>query len=565
MFAGKAAPAYHLAKLIIKLINDVGSVVNHDPDVRGRLRVEFLPNYSVTLAERLIPASDVSEQISTAGYEASGTSNMKFMMNGALTVGTRDGATIEIAEEAGEENVFLFGLTAEQVAGSRGWYDPRWHYEHEDETRAALDLIFSGHFNRDEPGLYDPIRDVLLTRRRLLHAPGRPGVVRCDAGARVRSLRGPGRMGPQGHPQRRPLREVLERPDDRGVCRVDLGSDSLSRARSWRKLTMLSLRRKTPRTPGWLALGAAWASLAMSGCSPQAGAERVPGPPVVSVVEARRMTVPIMAEPIGTTRALQEVSVRARVRGFLKEMHFEEGGDVKAGQLLFVIDEEPFKAKLAEAKARLDAAEANLKKAQDSKAREVAAAQRAVDQATLELAEVEERRELALFKRNASTVEDVQRKQALRKRDAAQVEADKASLEQAKADYDTNILAAQADVEGAKAAVLDAEIDLSYCRMSSPIDGRIGLAEVKLGNLVGPAASGGGEDYTELAVVRQLDPMGVDIQVSSRYLDRVTQLIGQGLAVRDLPARASRGTRPAASPARRRSSTTRSTRRPPPS
>jgi glycogen phosphorylase len=164
LFAGKAAPAYRLAKLIIKLINDVGSVVNHDPDVRGKLRVVFLPNYSVTLAERLIPASDVSEQISTAGYEASGTSNMKFMMNGALTVGTRDGATIEIAEEAGEENVFLFGLTAAQVAGSRGWYDPRWHYEHEAETRGALDLLFSGHFNRREPDLFGPIRETLLER-----------------------------------------------------------------------------------------------------------------------------------------------------------------------------------------------------------------------------------------------------------------------------------------------------------------------------------------------------------------------------------------------------------------
>ena len=147
-FAGKAAPAYHLAKLIIKLINNVAAAIDADPAVRGRLRVLFLPEYNVSLAERLIPASDVSEQISTAGYEASGTSNMKFMMNGALTVGTRDGATIEMAEAAGEENFFLFGLTAEQVAGSRGWYDPHWHYEHEPETRAALDLIFSGHFNR---------------------------------------------------------------------------------------------------------------------------------------------------------------------------------------------------------------------------------------------------------------------------------------------------------------------------------------------------------------------------------------------------------------------------------
>ena len=162
LFAGKAAPAYHLAKLIIKLINNVADTINADPLVRGRLKVLFLPEYNVSMAERLIPACDVSEQISTAGFEASGTGNMKFMMNGALTIGTRDGATIEMAEEAGAENFFLFGLTAQQVADSSGWYDPNWHYTHEPETRAALDLIASDHFSRREPGVFEPIRHTLL-------------------------------------------------------------------------------------------------------------------------------------------------------------------------------------------------------------------------------------------------------------------------------------------------------------------------------------------------------------------------------------------------------------------
>jgi starch phosphorylase len=162
-FAGKAAPGYRLAKLIIKFINNLADTIDNDSEVRGRIKVLFVPDYGVSLAERLIPASDISNQISTAGYEASGTSNMKFMMNGALTIGTRDGATIEMAQEAGEENFFLFGLTAQQVADSRSWYNPHWHYGNEPETRAALDLIFSNHFSPNERGIFEPLRDTLLT------------------------------------------------------------------------------------------------------------------------------------------------------------------------------------------------------------------------------------------------------------------------------------------------------------------------------------------------------------------------------------------------------------------
>jgi len=161
-FAGKAAPAYRFAKLVIKFINNLAATLDDDPAMAGRLKVVFVPDYRVSAAEYLIPASDVSEQISTAGYEASGTGNMKFMMNGALTIGTRDGATIEMAEAAGEENLFLFGLTADQVTGSEGWYSPLWHYENEPETRASLDLITCNHFSRHEPGVFTPILDALL-------------------------------------------------------------------------------------------------------------------------------------------------------------------------------------------------------------------------------------------------------------------------------------------------------------------------------------------------------------------------------------------------------------------
>jgi starch phosphorylase len=186
-FAGKAAPAYKLAKLIIKLLENIAGTIDAEPATQGRLKVHFLPEYDVSLAERLIPASDVSNQISTAGYEASGTSNMKFMMNGALTLGTRDGATIEMAQEAGEENFFLFGLTAGQVADSRAWYNPQWHYEHDAETRAALDLIRSDHFSRYEPGVFTPLLDTLLTHGdRYMHLADLTSYL--DADQRLREL-----------------------------------------------------------------------------------------------------------------------------------------------------------------------------------------------------------------------------------------------------------------------------------------------------------------------------------------------------------------------------------------
>jgi starch phosphorylase len=161
LFGGKAAPGYKMAKLIIKLINNISSVVNKDKDVKDLLKVHFLPNYRVSLAEKIFPASEISEQISTAGTEASGTGNMKFMCNGALTIGTYDGANIEIAEEAGKDNIFLFGLNAEEAKELSSHYDPLYYYSMDEEIRQALDLIESGHFNFGEPGIFDPIVSVL--------------------------------------------------------------------------------------------------------------------------------------------------------------------------------------------------------------------------------------------------------------------------------------------------------------------------------------------------------------------------------------------------------------------
>jgi len=162
IFGGKAAPGYYMAKLIIKLIHQIGGVINHDPEINNKIKVVFLPDYRVSLAEKIIPAADLSIQISTAGMEASGTGNMKFQMNGALTIGTLDGANVEMKEEIGDDNIFIFGLTTEQVDASRGHYDPRHFYNSDEEIHRAVDLIRNDFFSLTEPGIFRPIVANLL-------------------------------------------------------------------------------------------------------------------------------------------------------------------------------------------------------------------------------------------------------------------------------------------------------------------------------------------------------------------------------------------------------------------
>ncbi|MFN0137757.1 MAG: glycogen/starch/alpha-glucan family phosphorylase, partial [Phycisphaerae bacterium] len=165
IFSAKAAPAYHRAKLIIKLINDVAHVINRDERIKGKLKVVFVPNYSVSLAEIIIPAADLSEQISLAGTEASGTGNMKFALNGALTIGTLDGANIEIRDAVGADNFFHFGMTADEVQSSRGAYNP-WNVYHANlGLRHALDAIGSGLFSQDFPSRFKDLFDAVTHHR----------------------------------------------------------------------------------------------------------------------------------------------------------------------------------------------------------------------------------------------------------------------------------------------------------------------------------------------------------------------------------------------------------------
>jgi len=163
LFGGKAAPTYHVAKLIIQLINAAAKVVNADPHVSKLLKVAFIRDYRVSLAEQVFPGSDLSEQISTAGFEASGTGNMKFALNGALTIGTLDGANVEIAERVGRENIFIFGLTADEVEQRKAeGYNPRAEYERSPRLKRVLDFIASGALSGDDPGLFRPLIEGLL-------------------------------------------------------------------------------------------------------------------------------------------------------------------------------------------------------------------------------------------------------------------------------------------------------------------------------------------------------------------------------------------------------------------
>jgi membrane fusion protein (multidrug efflux system) len=240
-----------------------------------------------------------------------------------------------------------------------------------------------------------------------------------------------------------------------------------------------------------------------------------PPPPEVTVTTPVRQDVTNYFAATGTVQPVMSVDIRARVRGFLKERHFKEGAIVKKGELLLVIDEEPFRVALEQAKTRLAEAEATLKRAEESKIREVAQAQLVLDEAQLQLSRLSETRLRNLITRGAGTREEMDQVEATRRKSAAQVEADKAQLDQAKVDYETAILAAEAVVGTARQAVRNAEIELSYCRMYSPIDGRISRVNYHVGNLVGDGQA------SLLTTIVTMDPMYVYTTVSEYDLLRL--------------------------------------------
>jgi starch phosphorylase len=181
IFGGKAAPGYFMAKLVIKLINSVAALVNNDPDVAGRLKVVFFPNFNVKNGHSIYPAAELSEQISTAGKEASGTGNMKFSMNGALTIGTLDGANVEIREAVGEENFFLFGLTTDEVQKRKAnRYRPMDFVESNEELRGVLDLLTQGILTDGNPGLFRPLVDSLLYHDEYMLMADYESYIRCQ-------------------------------------------------------------------------------------------------------------------------------------------------------------------------------------------------------------------------------------------------------------------------------------------------------------------------------------------------------------------------------------------------
>ena len=274
----------------------------------------------------------------------------------------------------------------------------------------------------------------------------------------------------------------------------------------------------TPATRSWWAAGML-IGLITAGCE-QKNTYVEPPPPEVTVATPVTQDVMNYFEATGTAQPVMSVDIRARVKGFLKERLFKEGAIVKEGELLMVIDEEPFRLALDQAKTRLAEAEANFTKAKQSRAREVAKAQLALDESQLQLARVNETRQRNLSGRGAGSREEMDQAEANRKKCEAQVESDRASFDQAEADYETNILVSEANVGAAKTAVRTAEIELGYCRMTAPITGRISRVNSHVGNLVGDGQA------SLLATIVKIDPIYAYVNVNELDLLRSKNRMG---------------------------------------